>query len=75
VLALLVSSLAQKEVRQAGISISLPSLLKELASIRQVALLYPPGAGVKSHITLSRMSARQKKLSEILQVHTVLAEG
>jgi len=75
VLALLVSSLAQKEVRQAGISISLPSLLKELSSIRQVALLYPPGAGVKSHITLSRMSARQKKLSEILQVHTLLAEG
>jgi len=75
VLALLISSLAHKKVLQAGIEISLPSLLKELSSIRQVALLYPPGAGVKSHITLSRMSPRQKKLSEFLQVHTLLAEG
>jgi len=75
VLALLVSSLAHKEVRQAGVQLSLPSLLKELSSIRQVALLYPPGAGTKSHITLSRMSPRQKKLSELLQVHTLLAEG
>ena len=73
VLALLVSSLAHKEVRQAGVEISLPALLKELTSIRQVALLYPPGAGVKSHITLSRMSPRQKKLSELLQLHTLLA--
>ena len=75
VLALLVSSLAHKEVRQAGIGISLPSLLKELSSIRQVALLYPPGAGVKSHITLSRMSPRQNKLAEILQIQTLVAEG
>jgi len=75
VLALLVSSLAHKEVRQAGIDISLPSLLKELTAIRQVALIYPPGAGVKSHITLSRMSPRQKKLSELLQVHTLIPEG
>ena len=75
VLALLVSSLAHKEVRQAGIDISLPSLLKELSAIRQVALFYPPGAGVKSHITLSRMSPRQKKLCELLQVHTLSAEG
>jgi transposase len=75
VLALLVSSLAHKEVRQAGIEISLPSLLKELTAIRQVALLYPAGSGVKSHITLSRLSARQKKLSELLQVHTLIPEG
>jgi transposase len=75
VLALLISSLAHKEVHQAGMELSLPSLLKELSSIRQVALLYPPGAGVKSHITVSRMSARQKKLAEILQIQTLIAEG
>lgn len=73
VLALLISSLAHKEVRQAGIDISLPSLLKELSAIKKVALFYPPGAGTKSHITLSRMSPRQKKLSDILQVHTLIA--
>jgi len=75
VLALVVSSLALKEVRQAGIHISLPSLLKELSAIRQVALLYPPGAGPKSQITLSRMSPRQKKLAQILHVHTALPAG
>lgn len=75
VLALLLASLAHKEVRQAGVDISLPSLLKELSSVRQVALFYPPGSGIKSHITLSRMSSKQKKLSEILDVHTVIAQG
>jgi transposase len=55
--------------------LSLPSLLKELSPIRQVAFLYPPGSGTKSHITLSRMSPRQKKLSEILQVHSLISEG
>lgn len=75
VLALLVASLAHKEVRQAGIEISLPSLLKELSAIRQIALLYPPGSGAKSHITLSRMSPRQKKLAEILQIQALISEG
>ena len=68
-------SLAHKEIRQAGIEISLPSLLKELSGIKQVALLYPPGSGAKSHITLSRMSARQKKLAKILQIQTLIAKG
>jgi len=62
VLVLLVSSLAHKEVRHVGIEISLPSLLKELSAIRQVALLYPPASGAKSHITLTRMSSQQKKI-------------
>lgn len=75
VLALLLASLAHKKVRQAGVDISLPSLLKELSSVKQVALLYPPGSGIKSHITLSRMSSKQKKLSEILDVHAMIAQG
>jgi transposase len=75
VLALLFSSLAHKEVRHAGIEISLPLLLKELSAIRQIALLYPQGSGAKSHITLSRMSPRQKKLADILQIQALIAEG
>ena len=75
VLALLVASLAHKEVRQAGIELSLPSLLKELSAIRQIALLYPPGSGAKSHITVSRMSSRQKKLADILQIQALVTEG
>jgi transposase len=75
VLALVLSSLAHQQVRQSGIEISLPSLLKELSAIRQVALLYPPGSGVKSHITLSRMSPRQKRIAEILHIEPLIAEG
>jgi transposase len=75
VLALLLASLAHKEVRQAHIEISLPHLLKELCAIKEVALIYPPGAGQKSHVTLSRMSPRQKKLSTILGVQDILFQG
>lgn len=75
VLALLLVSLAHKEVSCAGIEISVPALLKELSTIKEVALIYPPGSGTKSHITLSRMSPKQKRLSELLDVHTLLAKG
>ena len=68
-------SLAHKEVSCAGIEISVPALLKELSSIKEVALIYPPGSCTKSHITLSRMSPKQKRLSELLDVHTLLAKG
>jgi len=75
VLALLLCSLAHKEVRQAQIDISLTAMLKELCAIKQVALLYPEGAGVKSHITLSRMTPRQRKLADALQIQPLIAEG
>lgn len=75
VLALLLCSLAHKELRQAQIDISLTTMLKELCAIKQVALLYPEGAGLKSHITLSRMTPRQRKLAEVLQIQPLIAEG
>jgi len=75
VLALLFCSLAHKSVREAGIKITIPSLLKELSSIREVALLYPPGTQQKSQITVSRMSPRQKKLSQLLEVQKVVIGG
>ncbi|MCG2795711.1 MAG: hypothetical protein L6427_07615, partial [Actinomycetia bacterium] len=75
VLALLLSTLACKVVREAGIDLSLPALLKELSSIREVAVIYPPGtlARPRDHTTLSRMSPRQKKLLELLDVGDVIS--
>lgn len=75
VLALLLSSLAHKIVLQSGTKITIPALLKDLSSIREVALLYPPGTPQKSHITVSRLSARQKRLSQLLGVQDVMLSG
>ena len=74
VLALLLSSLARKKAYEIGIELSLPALLKELSEIREVAIIYPPAtlAHCKDHITLSRMSARQLKLANCLQIQEVL---
>lgn len=73
VLALTLATLAGKVAKEAGVDISLPALLKELSSIREVALIYPAGASVrpKDHVTLSRMSPRQRKLAELLQIAEV----
>jgi transposase len=75
VLGLLLASLARQTVARAGLDLSLPALLSELSDIREVALLYPPGTlgSRKDHIALSRMSPRQRKLAEILDIATILA--
>jgi len=74
VLALLVASLARKVAFEAGVNLTLPALLKELSAIREVAVIYPPGtlARPKDHITLSRMSTRQKKLAQALEIAEIL---
>jgi len=75
VLALLLASLARQTASQAGIELALPALLAELSDIREVALLYPPATPgtPKDHITLSRMSPRQRKLAETLDIASILA--
>ena len=76
VLALLVASLARKVAFQAGVNLHLPALLKELSSIREVAVIYPPGAlaRARDHITLTRMSPRQKKLAHALEIGETLTK-
>lgn len=69
VLALTLATLAHKVATEAGIGLSLPALLKELSAIREVAIIYPSGKG-RGKITLSRMSARQKKLFDLLEIGT-----
>jgi len=60
--------------RQAPYRRRRPSLA-QLSAIREVAILYPPGTlrARKDPITLSRMSARQSKLAEILDIASILA--
>jgi hypothetical protein len=73
VLALLLATLAKKTAFQAGIDLTLPALLDELTAIREVALIYPPGAAQpRDHVTLSRMSPLQRKLADALDVATAL---
>lgn len=74
VLALLLATLARNVAVQSGIDLSLPALLKELTSIREVAVIYPQGtlAHRKNHITLSRMSPRQRKLADCLKIAPTL---
>ena len=74
VLALLLATLARKTAVLAGIDLTLPALLKELTAIREVAVIYPDGtlAHRKDHITLSRMSPRQRKLAQCLQIANIL---
>jgi transposase len=74
VLALLLATLACKEASEAGIDLSLPAMLKELSAIREVAIIYPKGtlARPKNHIAISRMSPRQRKLAEALDIASVL---
>ena len=74
VLALLLSSLARMLAFQNGIKLTIPALLQELNAIREVAVIYPTGtlAHRKDHITLSRMSPRQRKLADCFQLSQVL---
>lgn len=73
VLALLLATLARRCAAHAGVDLTVPALLDELTAIREVAFIYPQGAAYpKDHITLSRMSPRQKKLADALDIATAL---
>lgn len=74
-MALLVASIARKEAIKAGVELTLPAMLTELTNIREVAVIYPPGtlAHPKDHITMSRMTPRQRKLAEALRIADILA--
>ena len=76
VLALMVTTLAHQEVTRHGIELSLPAMLKELCGIREVAVIYPTGtlARGKDHVTLSRMSPRQRKLAECLEISEAVTQ-
>jgi transposase len=74
VVALLLTALARKKTTQAKIDLSMHALLSELSAIREVAVIYPRGtlAHRKDHVTLSRMSPKQRKIAEILEIGEAL---
>jgi transposase len=75
VMALLAAMLAHKIIRENGIEISLFEMIKELADIREVGLIYQTKQKRKSNnkLTISRMSPRQKRLSELLEIPKVIS--
>ena len=77
VLGLLLSTLARKQAFEAGIDLSLPAMLKELSAIREVAVIYPKGtlARARDHMAISRMSPRQRRLAEALNLAKILIPG
>jgi transposase len=69
VLALLLCSLLRRQLHIKGIDLSIPAMLDELAKIREVGIVYPPGDGEKQPVikmTLSRLSPTQRKMFQTL---------
>jgi transposase len=77
VIALLLVSLAHKTVSESGENITPIALLKDLSAIKEVAVVYPKtDAGrPKDRITLSRLTARQRRIAERLSVDQHLISG
>ena len=76
VLALLLVTLLRKVVYDKGIELSIQTLLDDLSSIREVVLLYPgKNHKMSAQFTVSRMSPRQKKIAEALEIGEILAAG
>jgi transposase len=75
VLAMLLASLAHREVVQKGLNLSLIEMLDDLNNIKEVALIekHPTKKSKKNQLTMSRLSPSQKKLTEILEIPMVLA--
>ncbi|HMD17581.1 MAG TPA: IS1634 family transposase [Terriglobales bacterium] len=72
VLALLLTSLLQRELARQGESLSLNSLLQQLAGIRETLVIYPRRQGQHQNPTascLTRRSPLQQRLFALLELH------
>ena len=73
VIALLLATLARKMAWEAGLEVSLPVLLDDLSSMKEVALLYTEkGNKLKAQFTMNSMTPRQKKFVEIFGISEIL---
>ena len=71
VLALALCGLLQRELGRLGVDGSIPALLRDLAEIREVDVVYPAqkrGAEPVVRTTLTEMTAEQQALYELLQL-------
>jgi len=78
VLALMLCSLLRRELHRKGIDRSVPDLLDELGTIREVGILYPPQDGKEEptiQITLSQMSEEQSILYEALNLERYCSQS
>ena len=68
VLALTIASLLQRELTGKGLKISIPKMMENLSSIKEVAVFYPKNkvSGPPFSLTLSDMNSLQKKLYRLL---------
>ena len=73
VIALLLVSLLQRELHQTGIDLSITSMIEELNTIREVAIIYDgDGKTQKPKLTLSKLTPIQQKLFDTLQLERYL---
>lgn len=76
VVALLLATLARKMAWEAGHEVSLPVLLDDLSSMKEVALLYTEKDNkLKAQFTMNSMTPRQKKFAEIFGISEILVAG
>lgn len=76
VLALMIVTLLRRKLANAGTHLSLAKMLRSLAGIRQVALVYPAPPATKAPFVRSKLShtdAEQDKLLEVLDLSRHLA--
>jgi len=72
VLALMLSSLLQRELHRHGLDYSVGRMLELLAAIKEIIIASPPpheGGDPSLHVVLSRMSPEQRRLFEVLQLN------
>lgn len=74
VMALTLTSLARRKAYQAGVDISIPEMLEQLAEIKEVVHIYPQGSKQKDCLMLRRRSELQQKLLEVLEIESLHKE-
>jgi len=70
VLALTIASLLQRELAGKGLKISIPKMMENLSSIKELTVFYPKNkiSGPPVSLTLSDMNSLQKKLYRLLRL-------
>jgi transposase len=68
VLALTLTTLARRKAVLAGVDISIPKMLEELANIKNVAHIYPKDSKQKDCLMLTKRNEIQQKLMEIMGI-------
>lgn len=74
VIALMLASLLQRELHGAGIDLSIPAMIEQLAAIREVAITYPSLGRQRRapQIVLSKLTKLQRNLLDGLQLQRYL---